>query len=95
MPLKTYRIVREKCYTCDTLIKEYDSLIIIKDSIINDKDKNIESYKMIIDSKDTTIQDLRKEYNFLVNKKAPKWWERKETWISALVGLLLGVAITR
>lgn len=95
MPLQLYRDVRNKCLTCDTLIKNYDSTIVIKDSIISEHLKKEVEYKDLINSKDTTIKALNIEVKSLANRKEAKIWQRKETWITLLVGFALGVVVSR
>lgn len=95
MPLQLYRDVRNKCLTCDTLIQSYDSTITIKDSIISEHVKKEVEYKNIIASKDTTIKALNTEIKGLTNRKEVKLWQRKETWLTLLIGFAVGVIVSR
>jgi hypothetical protein len=95
MPLQLYRDVRKKVLICDTLLNEYENQIYIKDSIISEQFKKEEEYNKIINSKDTTIKTLKLEISTLAEKKKPKFYERKETWVVALVSFALGVFLSR
>jgi hypothetical protein len=95
MPLQLYRDVRNKCLTCDTLIDNYDSILLKKDSIIVEYEKKEVEYNKIITSKDTTIQSLKFEVKELANSKECKFYQKKETWIIALISFALGVVLSK
>jgi len=95
MPLQLYRDVRNKCLMCDTLIDNYDSIIVVKDSIIKEHELKEQRYSDIINAKDTTIKALNFEIKSLTSRKEAKLWQRKETWLTLLIGFVVGVVVSR
>ena len=75
---------------CDTIIKikdriinYQDSMIINRDSLNNVKDTLIFEAKLLLSSKDTTIQNLSINNSILIKeiKKDNTWFKRNEKWI--------------
>ena len=91
MDLGSYSKIREKVYLCDTIIMQKDSIIDLQYSIIDKKDLQLESLKMLIISKDTTIKQLR-EIKLSETKK--EFISKKEV-IFGLIGLLLGILVMK
>lgn len=106
MPLGTYRLIRLKTYKSDSLIalkndilNSFEDKIGLKDTLIKNLGKKIKIHEKnelhfgmivneqtkIIESKEQTISELN----------GIKWYERKETWISGGIGLILGILIAK
>lgn len=101
MDINTYRSIRLKYYTCDSLITLKDSIITEKDSLIEKQRDIIRNYNTILLEKDSTIKDLSKEYDLLSTDyqkyvegtsetKTQKYLQKYIPLLALIIGVFLG-----
>lgn len=103
--IETYRLIRSKTIKCDTLIS-YKNKIIYNDSLMllqcnnlnNVLQSTILKHQNRINHLERFNSDLANQNEGLLNKMddlepKKKWYERKETFIGAGVGLLVSLIV--
>jgi hypothetical protein len=96
IPVQLYRDLREKFYSCDTIIEIREKRIMAKDSIISTFKLSNESFKKELAVKDTTISKLSVQFdNLYKSKQQISPLKQVPVWIALVIGVVFGVLVAK